>query len=281
MDLLKNNKKKDALKNLEIAQQIYESKGLYASSLVNDLYKARKKAVKSIETAEVVLNKQPDFGIENIKKVADARASIRLFTEAILNEKKLSGTIDDPTGKYAGAALAGTTTGAAVATLGPSAAMAFATTFGTAATGTAISTLSGAAATNAALAWLGGGAVVAGGGGMAAGSIILALFGPIGLTIGAVTAGVAGFKYRNKNGKIADAAEDMTKKIKKNTEELTKTTNSIWGLKIEIEERMSNLNILMKGTSTNKGIIYNYGQIVDIIISLCSKINEKVTPKMI
>ncbi len=42
---------------------------------------------------------------------------------------------------------------------GPAAAMAIATTFGTASTGTAIAdTLFGAAATNAALAWLGGGA---------------------------------------------------------------------------------------------------------------------------
>lgn len=55
-----------------------------------------------------------------------------------------------------------------------------ATTFGTASTGAAISSLSGAAATNAALAWLGGGALTAGGGGMAAGNALLALAGPIG-----------------------------------------------------------------------------------------------------
>ena len=66
-----------------------------------------------------------------------------------------------------GAGIAG---GMAVASLAPSAAMWVATTFGTASTGTAISTLSGAAATNAALAWLGGGAAAAGGGGMASGT---------------------------------------------------------------------------------------------------------------
>ena len=58
--------------------------------------------------------------------------------------------------------------------------MAYATAFGTASTGAAISSLSGAAATNAAMAWLGGGAVSAGGGGVAAGSAVL----------GATTAGV-------------------------------------------------------------------------------------------
>jgi hypothetical protein len=45
--------------------------------------------------------------------------------------------------------------------------------FGTASTGTAISTLSGAAAYNATLAWFGGGAIAAGGGGMAAGTMTL------------------------------------------------------------------------------------------------------------
>ena len=45
---------------------------------------------------------------------------------------------------------AGAGIGAAVAALGPTAAMGIATTFGVASTGTAISTLSGAAATNAA-----------------------------------------------------------------------------------------------------------------------------------
>ncbi len=47
------------------------------------------------------------------------------------------------------------------------------TTFATASTGTAISSLSGAAATNATLAWLGGGSIAAGGGGIAAGTAVL------------------------------------------------------------------------------------------------------------
>ena len=45
--------------------------------------------------------------------------------------------------------------------------------FGTASTGAAIGGLSGAAAWNATLAWLGGGSLVAGGGGMALGSLVL------------------------------------------------------------------------------------------------------------
>ena len=84
--------------------------------------------------------------------------------------------------KAAGQCAAGVGAGVAVVTLGPTAAMGIATTFGVASTGTAISALSGAAAANAALAWLGGGALAVGGGGMAAGSAFLALAGPVGWT---------------------------------------------------------------------------------------------------
>lgn len=97
----------------------------------------------------------------------------------------------------------GVAIGGGVAALAPSAAMAIATTFGTASTGTAIASLSGAAATNAALAWLGGGALAAGGGGMAVGNALLTLAGPVGLGIAAV--GVIGggllMKHSNLNQK--------------------------------------------------------------------------------
>ena len=96
-------------------------------------------------------------------------------------------------------------TGVAVATMGPTVAMGIATTFGVASTGTAISTLSGAAATNAALAWLGGGALTAGGSGMAAGKILLAMAGPIGWTIAGIslmTGGILFFKTKKNREKV-------------------------------------------------------------------------------
>lgn len=84
-------------------------------------------------------------------------------------------------------AAAGVAAGAGVATLAPGALMWVATTFGTASTGVAISTLSGAAAQSASLAFLGGGAVAMGGGGVAAGEALLALAGPIGWGVAGVT----------------------------------------------------------------------------------------------
>lgn len=107
--------------------------------------------------------------------------------------------------KNAGAGAAGIGAGVAVVTLGPTAAMGIATTFGVASTGTAISSLSGAAATNAALAWLGGGALAAGGGGMTAGNAFLALAGPVGWAMAGVaiiTSGIMFCKFTRNKKKI-------------------------------------------------------------------------------
>jgi len=126
-----------------------------------------------------------------------------------------------------GIGAAGAAAGAGVAAFGPSAAMAVAMTFGTASTGTSISLLGGAAATNAALAWLGGGAIVAGGGGMTAGSAFLALAGPVGWAIGGTALASAGLFARSKNKKVAEKAFNKTKEIKTHTQALKATTEEI------------------------------------------------------
>lgn len=95
--------------------------------------------------------------------------------------------------------------GIGVVTLGPAAAMGIATTFGVASTGTAISALSGATATKAALAWLGGGALSAGGGGVAAGQLLIGLSGPIGWTIASLAiigSGVLLFKIKSDKDRL-------------------------------------------------------------------------------
>lgn len=75
---------------------------------------------------------------------------------------------DDAT-RMAGVGIIGLTAGMAA----EGAIVLFATSYGTAGTGVAISSLSGAAANSAALAWLGGGTVASSGGGMALGSIVV------------------------------------------------------------------------------------------------------------
>lgn len=125
-------------------------------------------------------------------------------------------------------AAAGFLAGASTASIAPAAAMWTATTFGTASTGTAISTLSGAAANQAALAWLGGGAVAAGGGGTAAGNALLALAGPIGWTVaGTLMFTSVGLYFKNKrkirkqkNLEITEI-KDRTAKLEKLNAEIT------------------------------------------------------------
>lgn len=126
-----------------------------------------------------------------------------------------------------GTAATGVAAGIGVAAFGPTAALAIATTFGTASTGTAIATLSGAAATNAALAWLGGGALVAGGGGTAAGTALLGLAGPVGWAIGGGALVTAGLLKSGKNKKIAEQASTEAAKIRKHIKAIEATRKEI------------------------------------------------------
>jgi len=112
---------------------------------------------------------------------------------------------------------AGFAAGAVVASVAPTAAMWAATTFGTASTGAAISTLSGAAASNAALAWLGGGALAAGGGGTAAGGTLLALSGPIGWTVVGATLLTSVALFAKKKFENNEAKQEALTSVKKNT----------------------------------------------------------------
>ena len=176
----------------------------YLAEHVNDLYKVRKRSYRRIlELKEYV------SGLPNHPSSLEAgcESAVRLFRNIkeaedweLLNRNDMPDSNDSS--KIALGGTLGTVAGGLTAALGPSAAMAFATTFGTASTGAAISTLGGAAATNAALAWLGGGALAAGGAGVAGGATLLALFGPIGIGVGAIG---ASFSIRKRNDKQIDA----------------------------------------------------------------------------
>lgn len=142
----------------------------------------------------------------------------------------------------AGGAGAGLAAGASVAFMAPTAAMWVATTFGTASTGTAISTLSGAAADNAALAWLGGGALSAGGGGMAAGKALLAMAGPIGWTIAGATLLSSILLFANKRAKLNKEKNEEIEALKKNTESVREMSEQIGEIITETDSTRINLN---------------------------------------
>lgn len=111
---------------------------------------------------------------------------------------------------------AGFTAGAAVASMAPTAALWAATTFGTASTGTAISTLSGAAASNAALAWIGGGTIAVGGGGTATGAALLAMAGPIGWTVAGATLLASVALYARKKFESREAKHEALLAVNRN-----------------------------------------------------------------
>lgn len=118
------------------------------------------------------------------------------------------------------ATVAATGVGFATATVGPSMAMGIASVFGTASTGAAISSLSGVVATNAALAWLGGGAIATGGGGMVAGSALLALLGPVGWSVATVALLSGGAMFLNSGKNRATLQKIYTRILKRDRNNL-------------------------------------------------------------
>jgi hypothetical protein len=129
--------------------------------------------------------------------------------------------------------------------MAPTAAMWIATTFGTSSTGVAISTLSGAAAENAALAWLGGGALSAGGKGIVGGKALLALSGPLGVTISGVTILSSILILTTKKVKLNKQKNEEILAIKQNTETIREMDASISVILNETVKIRSGVNELL------------------------------------
>lgn len=215
--MLRGSERKEALTSLKSATNRYELQAKDTQDEITALFLLRQKCSKDlIARGENFVNRLANTPKEFDKSWSELKAELAEFDNVV--EKLEAEYRASHIGK--GTAAAGVAVGAGVAAFAPTAALAVATTFGTASTGTAIATLSGAAATNAALAWLGGGALAAGGGGMSAGSALLALAGPIGWGIGAV--GIAGgtLLARRKNGKIIDEAQQEERQVRAKTSEL-------------------------------------------------------------
>lgn len=206
-----NDAKKKAIELLKAREKEYNELGQHANDYTLKLYNTRKSAVIAIDRVEIYVNALANSPKEFAKEIAEVKFNIKEFSEAIDIEKQnASDNI-----KGAGFTASGIAAGGVIASLGPTAAMAVATTFGTASTGTAIASLSGAAATNAALAWLGGGALAAGGGGMTAGSAFLAMAGPVGWAVAGIAAVGGGAFISHKNKEAAEKANEAARTLLK------------------------------------------------------------------
>ncbi|MEV0080526.1 hypothetical protein AB0H58_29305 [Nocardia neocaledoniensis] len=207
------------------------------------LLRQRERSTDLIELVEHLVN-----SIANTPKSFDADfEEIELHRKRFLHAEEFAQKELDAARLSAAGAGAGFAAGTAVAGLAPSAAMWVATTFGTASTGTAISTLSGAAASQAALAWLGGGALAAGGGGTAAGSTLLALAGPIGWTIAGATLLASIALFAKKKFESREAKHEALLAIKQNTA-------LVQGMDAQIDD------LLQRTTSLREGLVHSYGE---------------------
>lgn len=281
--MLNNSFKKEAISKLESAHKHYENRAAQVSEKSVQLMELRKQSSETlIKEVEVYINTLANTPKELDKSFAEYKASFSSFNTIISRLSNDSVTADIQTGSGVGASVAA---GVGVAALAPTAAMAVATTFGVASTGTAITALSGAAATNAALAWLGGGAIVAGGGGMAGGSAFLALAGPVGWAVGGLLlAGTGVFSYR-KNKRIGEEAIAKRKEIEIFDSALKAALNEIGGLinltNIHVQGVRQLLNKLLSSnvkdynsfTTQQKNEV---GSLVNHIKSLSALLNKKV-----
>ena len=221
----------EALKEAVAKHEVVREKTTHASERLFE--QRRRTAREVIERVETYVNSLANSPKEFEKAVSNYRIVAGRFdrhVERLEIEAAQTTKVGSTTGT------AGAMAGIGVAALGPSTALAVATTFGAASTGTAISALSGAAAANAALAWLGGGALAVGGGGMAAGSTLLALAGPVGWGVaGTAILGSAVF-LRSRNRKYAEEATESRVKVEGEIRSLAAAMREIEGLRQQTEE---------------------------------------------
>ncbi len=230
--MLNSSVRREALEKLKTSVEEHAKAREDATEASAELLSQRRRAANEvIERVEGYVNSLAHSPKEFDKTVEQYRVESGRFesqAERLEVEAAQSTTVGSATGT------AGAVAGVGVAALGPSAAVAVATTFGTASTGTAISALSGAAATNAALAWLGGGALAAGGGGMAAGNALLALAGPVGWTVAGVTLAGSAAYLHSKNRKQAEGATQRRVEVEAEIRSLRAAKAEIEGLSASV-----------------------------------------------
>ena len=277
IDLFNDKLRSEAVANYHESIHIYNEKATELTNKSTDLYQTRDKAIKVVKIVEERISKLANKPKEFETKLEEINIEIQNF-----EDKQLAITQAIKEAELASGSTAATASlsalGVTVATLGPTAAMGVATTFGVASTGTAISSLTGAAANSAALAWLGGG-------GMAAGNAFLAMAGPVGWGIAGLmlTASVgAGVFANKKNEEVAKEALDEQKKIELLIRQTEKSIIDITELINLIEKQtegiyLANLSLIGIDYSIfTEEEKYQAGSLVNSTLSLTEMINKEI-----
>lgn len=273
--------KDEALRIHERARNKYNATIEKLGTSCGDLYQSRVDSQLCISKVQDLVNSIANTPKDFSVVLSKIETAVKQFKET---EKYAQESLK--TAQKAGVNVAaGIAAGTAVVGLAPSAMMWVATTFGTASTGTAISTLSGAVATKAALAWLGGGALSAGGAGVAGGEALLALAGPIGWGIAGASAAISASAVSIKNKKIADQVIEEAKTITMAGAELNETVAVVDNLKNETELVLARLTSLYEEYSKYAGEDYRaihedvklgLGAMVNNTLSLAELLNKTV-----
>ena len=283
-DLFNSKLRQEAVEGYKESIRLYNDEAGNLANKSTELYQVREKAVKVVKIIEERISKLANKPKEFETKLEEIDVEIQNFEDkqiAISQSIKEAELASGSTAATASLSALGVT----VATLGPTAAMGVATTFGVASTGTAISSLSGAAANSAALAWLGGGSVAAGGGGVAAGNTFLALAGPVGWGIAGamLTASIgAGVVANRKNEEVAKEAIEEQKKVELLARQLKEKVIEVTEL-IELTEKQTEgihlANLSLTGmdyslfTDDEK---YQAGALVNSTLSLTAMVNKEI-----
>ena len=277
VDLFNSKLRQEAVEGYKESIRLYNDEADNLANKSIELYQVREKAVKVVKIIEERISKLANKPKEFETKLEEMDVEIQNFEDkqiAISQSIKEAELASGSTAATASLSALGVT----VATLGPTAAMGVATTFGVASTGTAISSLTGAAANSAALAWLGGG-------GVAAGNAFLALAGPVGWGIAGVmlTASVgAGVVANRKNEEVAKEAIEEQKKVELLARQLKEKVIEVTEL-IELTEKqtegiyLANLSLTgMDYSLFTEDEKYKAGNLVNSTLSLTAMINKEI-----
>ena len=279
--------KKEALEIHKNAVDRYNDSYKKMRIACDELYNVRERALGGIAAVEVLVSTIANKPKEFDKQLGEIKQHILKFHQT----KEYADEAYKEAAKSGVGILSGVAAGGAIATAAPSVAMSIATTFGTASTGTAISTLSGAAAQKAALAWLGrvtGGIATKGvvaGAGMASGQAFLALAGPIGWGVSGASTAVSLISLSSKNKKLSKEAIEEAKKIMVARESLRETTEKIAYLNNKTSLLMKELSSQTEKASTYKNMDYLsldedaqllLGALVNNTLSLAALLNQTV-----
>lgn len=282
--MFNNSLKKEALAIHERALDAYNQSYKEMTEKAEKLYKRRVEAVEQIKKIEAVVNSIANTPKEYDTKMGNVRQQLINFHQTQEYAKEAYDAAVKAGVNIAG----GAATGLGVATMAPTLLMGVATTFGKAATGTAIASLSGAAAQKAAVAWLGrtfaGFAVTGGAAGMTAGNAFLALAGPVGWGITAASTGVSLISMTNKNKEIAEKAVSEAKEITKAEEALCESKLKIVDLIVKTSTITGQLNMEKILSFTDADYLemsaedqYFMGKTVNLVETLSVLLNKTVS----